>query len=64
MALSHPIPVPISQPDTKFEREELPRILAALKNAHDAKMKSRVTIDFAENGGVVAVGLEMKKSFK
>ncbi len=50
--------------DEKFEAEDLPRILAALKNAKDAKQKATVTVVFSENGGVVDILLEIKKRFK
>jgi hypothetical protein len=50
--------------DEKFEKEDLPKILAALKNAHDAKQKASVTVNFSENGGVIDILLEIKKRFK
>jgi hypothetical protein len=50
--------------DEKFEAEDLPKILAALKNAHDAKQKAEVKVTFADNGGVVGIILETKKQFK
>ena len=50
--------------DEKFEKEDLPKILAALKNAHDSKQKASVTVNFADNGGVVDILLEIKKRFK
>ena len=41
--------------DTKFQNDDLPKILAALKNAHDAKQKAEVKVSFADNGGVVGI---------
>ena len=49
---------------TKFEAEDLPKILAALKNAHDSKQKASVTVTFSDNGGVVDILLEIKRRFK
>ena len=64
MSLSRPVPVQNLDPPSKFEIEDLPKILAALKNAHEAKQSGKVVIDFAENGGVLAITLEMKRKFK
>ena len=52
------------KPDTKFESEDLPKILAALHNARQSKAKATVTVHIAANGGVIAILLETKKSFK
>jgi hypothetical protein len=48
----------------KFEELDLPKILAALQKARTAKSVGRVTIDFAENGGIVAIFREMKEKLK
>ncbi len=48
----------------KFETEDLPRILAALKAAKDARTASTVTIEFSDNGGVMSVVQVSKKRFK
>lgn len=53
----------MEKPD-KFESDDLPKILAALQSAKQAKAPSRLVIDIAENGGVLAVSLETKKRFK
>lgn len=50
--------------DSKFEKEDLPKIHAALKNAQDAKQKATVTVVFSDNGGVVDILLEVKKRYK
>ena len=52
------------EPQSKFEAEDLPKILAALKNAHESNQKATVTVQFADNGGVVDISLETKKKFK
>jgi hypothetical protein len=64
MSLSRPIPVQNLEPQSKFEEEDLPKILAACHNAHHGKQAATVTIKFADNGGVVGIVLETKKSFK
>ena len=64
MSLSRPVPVPISEPTSKFEAEDLPKILAALHTAYNSKTKSTVKVEFAENGGVTDIALETKKKFK
>ena len=64
MSLSRPIPVPISEPQSKFENEDLPKIHAALYSAITAKAQSVVCVHIAENGGVVAITQETKKKFK
>lgn len=48
----------------KFETEELPLILAALKTARDAGAAGTVTVSFSNNGGVMTVIHETKKRFK
>ena len=48
----------------KFEELDLPKILAALQKARMAKSAGRVTIDFADNGGVIAIFREMKEKLK
>ena len=50
--------------EDKFEKEDLPKILAALKNAKDSNQKATVTVVFSDNGGVVDISLEIKKRFK
>lgn len=50
--------------DVKFEREDLPKILAALKTAKDAGVAGSVTITFSDNGGVLTVIQEAKKRWK
>jgi len=64
MGLSRPVPVQNLDPPSRFESEDLPKILAALKNAHEAKSLGKVIIEFAENGGVLGITLEMKRKFK
>lgn len=49
---------------SKFETEDLPKILAALKRAHEARVPSTVTIDFAHDGGVQTVFVTSKERFK
>jgi hypothetical protein len=50
--------------DDKFETQDLPKILAAIHNARQAKSSGSVTIHFSENGGVISVLMETKKKFK
>ena len=51
-------------PLSKFEEQDLPKILAALHTAHEGKQLARVIIDFAADGGVLSVQLESKRKFK
>ena len=51
-------------PADKFETEDLPKILAALKTAKDAGCAGSVTVLFTEQGGVLSVVQESKKKFK
>ena len=48
----------------KFEESDLPMILAALQKARLAKAAGRVIVEFATNGGVLAVFREMKEKIK
>jgi hypothetical protein len=50
--------------EEKFENEDLPKILAALSTARDAKAKGTVTIEFDQFGGVLSVVHEARRSFK
>lgn len=50
--------------NNKFENEDLPKILAALKRAKDGGSPARVTVDFSKDGGVVAILLEPKIKIK
>jgi len=54
----------LAPPGDKFMAEDLPRIHAALERARTVKAASRVTIDVAENGGIISILLETKKKFK
>lgn len=51
-------------PVDKFESEDLPKILAALKTAKDAGCAGTVTVQFSDQGGVLTVIHESKKRFK
>lgn len=51
-------------PEEKFEREDLPRIHAALQVARERKEACSIKIDISENGGVISVVLEAKRRFK
>jgi hypothetical protein len=48
----------------RFEKEDLPKILAALKTAKDAGAAATVTVEFAQDGGVIAVVQNIKRKFK
>ena len=48
----------------KFDSVDLPLILAALHKARTAKAAGRVTVDFADNGGVLSVFRESKEKIK
>jgi hypothetical protein len=50
--------------EVKFENDDLPKILAALETARTAGAKGSVTVQFDQNGGVLSVVHETKKSFK
>ena len=53
----------MADPD-KFEREDLPKILAALKTAKDSQMDSEVLVKFTHQGGVIDIRLTSEKKFK
>lgn len=55
---------PVEKQEDKFEQVDLPKILAALHKARAAKLSGRVTVDFADNGGVLTIQLELKQRFK
>jgi hypothetical protein len=48
----------------KFEKEDVPLILATLKKAHEGKKFARLTVDFNKDGGVVSVQLDTKDKVK
>jgi len=52
------------KPSDKFESVDLPLILAALQKARTARAAGRVTVDFADNGGVLGVFREFKEKIK
>ena len=64
MGMSRPVAVQNLESSSKFESEDLPKILAALHTAYNSKTKSTVKVEFAENGGVTDIALETKKKFK
>ena len=54
----------MAEEKNKFETEDLPKILAALKTAKEAGAAGSVIVSFAENGGVLTVIHETKKRYK
>jgi hypothetical protein len=48
----------------KFEQEDLPRILAALKTAKESQMACEVTVKFTHQGGVIDILYRSEKRFK
>lgn len=50
--------------ETRFESEDLPKILAALQKARLAKAAGRVTVEFSETGGVIGISREAKEKIK
>jgi hypothetical protein len=48
----------------KFEEESIPKILRAVRAAHEAKVAGIVRIEFSDSGGVMTVIHETKKIFK
>lgn len=50
--------------EEKFLEEDLPKIHAAVERARKARANSKVTIDVAENGGIISISLETKSKFK
>lgn len=50
--------------EEKYEKEDLPKILAALETARKAGAKGCVTVQVDASGGVLGVVLETKKVFK
>lgn len=55
---------PGQQGEEKFVAEDLPKIHAALQTARTSKAAAKVTIDIAENGGVIAVRVDTTRKFK
>lgn len=48
----------------KFETEDLPKILLALKAAKEAGANGSVIVHFDKHGGVLSVVRELKQAFK
>lgn len=48
----------------KFEEQDLPKILAALHTAKEAKMACEVTVKFTHQGGVIDILYKSEKRFK
>jgi hypothetical protein len=48
----------------KFNDQDLPKILAALETARKAGAKGSVIVQFDQNGGVLSVVHEAKRTFK
>ena len=64
MSLSRPVPVQNLEPSSKVEQEDIPKILAAIHTAIQAKQKWTLTVNGAENGGIVAIHLKLERAFK
>lgn len=54
----------MSMAKEKYETDDMPKILAALDTARKAGARGSVTIQFDQNGGVLSVVHEAKRSFK
>ena len=48
----------------KFMDVDMPKILNAIQDGHKRGEPCAVIVQFAENGGVIAVNLEAKKKYK
>ena len=48
----------------KFMDVDMPKILNAIQDGHKRGEPCSVIVQFAENGGVIAVNLEAKKKYK
>lgn len=48
----------------KFEKDDLPKILEALKEAKEAGSPSSVTISFSAQGGVISIRRKLEKEYK
>lgn len=48
----------------KFEEVDLPKILAALHKAREAKCPGRVVVEFASTGGVLAIKRHLEENLK
>jgi hypothetical protein len=54
----------MTEESNKFETVDFPKIIEAIQIARTARQFSRVTIEIAENGGVVGIQVESKKKIK
>ena len=48
----------------KFQQEDLPKILEAIKSAKESGESARVQVDFAPNGGVLSIKTTKEKKYK
>lgn len=48
----------------KFATQDVPKILEALKAAHDMKVKGTVRVEFSKDGGVLGIVHEPKIEYK
>jgi hypothetical protein len=55
---------PQAATDQKFENEEAPRILEAVRQARAARAAASVTVSLDVNGGITTIMLEIKKRIK
>jgi hypothetical protein len=51
-------------PDNKFEEEDLPKILASIKQARASGMFWTLTINGGTNGGISGIMLKIEKKVK
>ena len=53
-----------SEVSKKVAEQDVPKILAAIQSAVEAKKKWTLTIKGSDNGGIVDIHLTQEKSFK
>lgn len=53
-----------SAADEKFEKDDLPKIHAAIERARQGGTPAKVIVDVSETGGIISILLESKKKFK
>ena len=54
----------MSQDREKKQQEDAMKIMAAVIDARERGETSRLTVEFADNGGVVSITVESKKRYK
>ena len=50
--------------EDRFSEEDVPLILAAVKNAQESKEAAQIVITISQNGGVMGIEMTKKKKWK